>query len=447
MAGPSEMDLRDYWRILLRRKWWVLSSIVAALAFAFVLNTLTEPAYRATVRIQITPEPSRSLLTGQQLGSETSQSDNLALYTAAELITNRKLIARVLGELHENGVLNDDNTPAAAQPWYRAWFRDRTASAGTTDARSAVPNVATGDEIDWLLANITVEPVRDTRLVNIHVDMPDPHKSEQVANTVADAFVQYQTEQRDAGSSSMITFLSSQLRDVRNNLQRSEQAAAFLDARTSRLAAEMRLAQLKAAADAPQIDIDHLPVQTPSLDALRKQLLDSETELAKAREIYKGRHPHLVLLESENEAIRNSIRNELNNAVIAARNEYTAALAREQSLTPSDSVARAARNPAALQSDIANNRELYNTLLTKLKDAQIAGEAGGPLVEVVEPAAATPEPVRPRKLLNFIVCLFAGTVLGTGLAFLREYMRRTIRTPQDVDDYLQLPVLGLIPKA
>ena len=204
MAGPSEMDLRDYWRILLRRKWWVLSSIVAALAFAFVLNTLTEPAYRATVRIQITPEPSRSLLTGQQLGSETSQSDNLALYTAAELITNRKLIARVLGELHENGVLNDDNTPAAAQPWYRAWFRDRTASAGTTDARSAVPNVATGDEIDWLLANITVEPVRDTRLVNIHVDMPDPHKSEQVANTVADAFVQYQTEQRDAGSSSMI---------------------------------------------------------------------------------------------------------------------------------------------------------------------------------------------------------------------------------------------------
>ena len=55
--------------------------------------------------------------------------------------------------------------------------------------------------------------------------------------------------------------------------------------------------------------------------------------------------------------------------------------------------------------------------------------------------------MRPRKLLNFIVCLFAGLTIGTGLAFLREYLRRTIRTPQDVDDYLQLPVMGLIPKA
>jgi len=55
--------------------------------------------------------------------------------------------------------------------------------------------------------------------------------------------------------------------------------------------------------------------------------------------------------------------------------------------------------------------------------------------------------VRPRKLLNFIVCVFAGLVVGAGLAFLREYLRRTIRTPQDVDEYLQLPVLGLIPKA
>ena len=84
---------------------------------------------------------------------------------------------------------------------------------------------------------------------------------------------------------------------------------------------------------------------------------------------------------------------------------------------------------------------------SRLKEAEITGQARGPLVEVIEPAAANSSPVRPRKLLNFIVCLFAGLTIGTGLAFLREYLRRTIRTPQDVDDYLQLPVMGLIPKA
>jgi capsular polysaccharide biosynthesis protein len=99
------------------------------------------------------------------------------------------------------------------------------------------------------------------------------------------------------------------------------------------------------------------------------------------------------------------------------------------------------------ESDIQNNQSLYNTLVTKLKEAEMTSQQSGPQVQVVEPAAADQIPVRPRKLLNLLVCVFAGLVVGTGLAYLREYLRRTIRTPQDVDEYLQLPVLGLIPKA
>jgi len=152
------------------------------------------------------------------------------------------------------------------------------------------------------------------------------------------------------------------------------------------------------------------------------------------------------MLESENESIRANIKGELADAVATARNEYNATLQRERNLN-SAGAATGSHNLATLESEVTNQRELYNALLTKLKEAEITGQARGPLVEVVEPAAANPSPVRPRKLLNFIVCLFAGLTIGTGLAFLREYLRRTIRTPQDVDDYLQLPVLGLIPKA
>ena len=290
--------------------------------------------------------------------------------------------------------------------------------------------------------------MRDTRLVNIHVDVSNPRTAEQIANAVADAFVQYQSEQRSAGSSSLVTYLAAQLQQVRNNLQEAEQASAFVQTRASRAAIETRVAALRDVVESRDADYDRLPISTPSLDALKKQLVDSETELSKARQIYKEHHPRLVLLESENESIRNNIRTELSAALAAARAELASTLARERSLAPSsDSIARASRNPAALESDIANDRELYATLLTKLKEAQITGQAGGPLVEVVEPAVANPDPVRPRKLLNLIVCVFAGLVVGAGLAFLREYLRRTIRTPQDVDEYLQLPVLGLIPKA
>ena len=450
MAKTSEMDLRDYGRILVRRKWWVLGSVVCGAAFAMMLNTITDPVYRATVRIQISREPTRSLLTGEMLESPTAQSDNLALFTAAELITNRKLLARVVGTLREQGVLAGNEKPGA--PWYRTLFAGRTAPAavaqmgGATDSGDPLARAVPQSQVDWLLDHISVEPVRDTRLVNIHVEHSKPGSAEQIANTVADMFVQYQVDQRSAGSSSLVTYLTSQIQEVRQSLQAAEKASAHVKASGDRAGAAERYARLRDAAASRNVDLERVPVRSASLDALKKQLLESETELAKARGIYKDRHPRLVMLESENESIRANIRRELEDAASAARAELNAADARARNLAPAEDN-NGSRNLATLESEVTNQRELYNALLTKLKEAEITGQASGALVEVIEPAAANSNPVRPRKLLNFIVCLFAGLTIGTGLAFLREYLRRTIRTPQDVDDYLQLPVMGLIPKA
>ena len=442
MSKPSEMDLRDYGRILMRRKWWVLGAMVMSLGLAFVLNAVTAPVYRATVRIQISREPTRSPLTGAEMESPSAQSDNLALYTAAELITNRRLMSRVAAALRDRGVLTGEE--GDAQPWLDRVLRGRAAAA-TTVAAQGVERGVSNSEVDWLLSHINVEPVRDTRLVNIHVELQSPRTAEQVANAVADMFVQHQTDQQAAGSSTLVTYLTNQIQQVRTSLQQTEQASFYLKARNERAAIAVRLAQLRSAADSSNPDFDGLQVHTGNLDALRKQLSDSETELAKARQIYMGRHPRLVLLESENTAIRNSIRNELSGAIAQTQAELNAAVARERSTSNPGGLA--SRDPATIESDLANNRDLYNALVTKLKEAEMTGQTHGPLVEVVEPAAAEPDPVRPRKMMNFIVCLFVGVVIGTGLAFLREYLRRTIRTPQNVDDHLQLPVLGLIPKA
>ncbi len=335
MAKTSEMDLRDYGRILVRRKWWVLGSVVCGAAFAMMLNTITDPVYRATVRIQISREPSRSLLTGEMLESPTAQSDNLALYTAAELITNRKLLARVVGTLREQGVLAGNEKPGA--PWYKTLFGRRTAPAavaqmgGATDTGDPLARAVPQSQVDWLLTHISVEPVRDTRLVNIHVEHSKPRSAEQIANTVADMFVQYQVDQRSAGSSNLVTYLTSQIQEVRQSLQAAEKASAHVKASGDRAGAAERYARLRDAAASQNIDLERLPARSAALDALKKQLLDSETELAKARGIYKDRHPRLVMLESENESIRANIRRELEDAAAAARAELNAADARAQS--------------------------------------------------------------------------------------------------------------------
>jgi capsular polysaccharide biosynthesis protein len=69
-----------------------------------------------------------------------------------------------------------------------------------------------------------------------------------------------------------------------------------------------------------------------------------------------------------------------------------------------------------------------------------------PLVSVVQRATLDPKPVRPRKLLNLVLALLVGLLGGAGTALLLEYLRRTIRTPAEAMEQLELPILGIVPK-
>ena len=99
-----------------------------------------------------------------------------------------------------------------------------------------------------------------------------------------------------------------------------------------------------------------------------------------------------------------------------------------------------------VDNDLKSSRELYNLLMSRVHEAEITGQMTRPLVRIVEPASLELEAVRPRKAMNFVLGILLGTLSGAGLALLLESLRRTIRTPKDVEDALQLPVLGLIPK-
>jgi uncharacterized protein involved in exopolysaccharide biosynthesis len=104
MTRRTELEFKDYWSMLKRRKRLIIASLAGSLLLAFALNMLTPPVYRATARIEIHREPTRSLLTGEEIETSTSQSDNLALYTAAELITNRTLMSKVVENLRQKGI-------------------------------------------------------------------------------------------------------------------------------------------------------------------------------------------------------------------------------------------------------------------------------------------------------------------------------------------------------
>src|SRR6266496_2020049 len=105
MFNPEEIDLKSYGRLIVRRRRLVLLTSFAFLLLAIALNAVTEPVYRATTRLEVRKEPNRSPLTGEAIASDNWNSDNVALFTAAELVTNRTLLREVVEALRSSGDL------------------------------------------------------------------------------------------------------------------------------------------------------------------------------------------------------------------------------------------------------------------------------------------------------------------------------------------------------
>src|SRR5262249_49057105 len=160
------------------------------------------------------------------------------------------------------------------------------------------------------------------------------------------------------------------------------------------------------------------------------------TELARAREVYKGRHPRLTMLESQLESTRQNIRTELNKAVDELQADYEVLKNREESLQASISQAEGdvretndrVGQHTALGSELKSNRDVSSMLIAKAQELQISGEVQQPLVAVVDAATLGAKPVRPRKTLNLMLGGMVGLMSGAGLALLMEFVRRTIKT-------------------
>ncbi len=473
MSDREDLDIRRLWFVLRRRSRAVLAAALSFVALALLLTAATPSVYRASSRIQIEQGPHRSPVTGEATESPSPQSENLSLFTTAELITNRVLIERLANHLRTRGIAMANQAPAPLERALRFVVgTNRNVAAGPGRERL---------DADWLAAAIAVRPVRDTRLVDIQVEHSDPRQAAIIANTVAAFFIADEADRKRQAELTRLNDLKRQIDDVRQIIQSSEESlygphesslAIFegrrkqlsdalpglnesaLKARTDRMAAQDELERLRSFQTANTADWDNLPIQTPALDQLRRDLRVAETQMASARQIYRERHPTLIALQSQCAAIRENIRKELEKAAADLEGQRAALAAREAGLrrsiadneaelsVVSDRVSRY----STLEAQLATQRELYSLLLKRSQEQAVAQTIEVPLVQLVQPATVPLRRLRPHPALNLALGILVGLLTGCGIAFTIEYLRRTIRTPRDVVQELQLPVVGIIPK-
>ncbi len=478
MFRSNDFEVRDLGRVISRRRGVLLACVLAFVGLALVLNAVTRPVFRTAARITIHPAPSRSPLTGATVESPTPVSENLSLLTTAERIMSRDVLERVAREMHARGIVMGR---IVAEPGGMQASRATASASLEPMGPSANLEAQVRSDVDWLAHSVSVRPIRDTRLVDVHAEHSDARAAAEIANAVVTLFVKGEAEVRRAADAERLTALRVQIDDLRRVIQASEKslygshnatlalagerskqltgAAAELSSSSIKTRADLRVAQaqlerIRAFRREAMPNWSNPPVQTDALDRLYSELQKAETEVLSLRRQYHEQSPEVATAEAGAQGLREAMRRELQKAysdlegqrdVLAARVEgIDQATARNEHSFKS--LSDSSYKYSTLESELNTQRDLYTLLLKKVQEQDIAQTIQPATVEVVQLAAVPLQRVRPRKVVNVAIGVMLGVVFGVGVALALEAVRRTIRTPRDVVQELQLPVMGMIPK-
>ena len=470
--GDNEsVNARSLLRAMTRRKGVIVASLLAFAGLGVALNELTPPVYRATVRIEIRRAPDLA-----PVGSSNFQSENQAMYTAAALITSRTLLDGLAEEIQGRGWIPEQSwqsrlTHRVAEELPGAASKVGLEPGAPSEGGARAPRSA---DVDWLESAIRVEPVPDTRLVDVHVEHEIPEAARVIADRLAARFIDHQSRWATEVDSSATTAArapappptqvvyqerpraSGETRAIlRNRVRSLESTLAQAQREQSRVQSEMsqanaRLGSIENVSRDANVDLTQISVSGGAVEALRRDLTTAQSKMAGLKETYLDKHPKVVAQQAEIDGIQDNLRREIERVAQQRRAERAQLASREASLR--STLAEKENEMRAAEAELGQAEQTERVAVRVARTVgPVRVEAGTvqpviPRIAVVDAADVAPNPVRPRKALNLAVCLAAGLLVGLALNLLRDTPRHTIRTPEDFETEFELPVLGVMPR-
>lgn len=453
------LDFPTLIKILREWRWLVLGAVALGVALAVIFTLLTSPLYRAWVTLEVNPPRVEIIDEGEAGASQTSWD---FVFTQAGLLKSRSVAERAAQEL--NLANNADFVDQSLDPAVRL-------------------KVAT----NRIMEQLTVVPPDDGQLVQFSFVSDSPQLSAQVANAVADAFINSGLQRRYEASAYARNFLERQIATTRGDLERSERSlvayaqsqgiittqgaengAPSSDASSLQGQSLVSLNEALAEATARRVAAEGAYRQgrgvgatsevTTSTQALRQSRAALEAEYQQKRTLMKPDHPEMLSLRSQIEELDRQIARETANVSSGRSNtllaDYRAALAAERALQARvnqlkgavlDLRGRSVRY-TILQREVDTNRALYDALLQRYKEIGVAAGIGAAPVSIVDRAEIPGAPFKPNLFLNVLIGLLAGLAGGVLAAIMLEFLNDTIKTRSDVRNKLGLACLGAIPK-
>lgn len=462
-SSPGALHLRDYWHVLLRRRWLALAVLALVVGAGLARVALVRPEYRATTQLLIERQAPDVLDFDKNPRAQDALED---FYQTQYRLLQSRLLARQVVEkldLLQERSYGGPLTPAELD-------------AAEKSAPGASP--AMEGAIDRFQRHLHVQPIRNSQLVAIAFDAPRPDLAAKAANTLAEVYIQQTLDFRYRISAEAGQWLDREtsehtkklaeaevaLQDYqkREGLANMEERRALLDqklkdlgstltaARTRRLDKEALSRQMQSAANA-----EELPevIRSPLVQTLRTELASLERQEADLSQRYLDEHPQVLKVRQQIKDTRAKIAAEARRIVRAAQNDTQAAVAQEAGIAGAleaakregEDLSRRGLKYDELKRDLEASQRLSESLLQRQKQTDVSRDVKVSNVHVIDAAIPPHSPFRPQPIRDVGLAVLLGLGCAGAAALLRDYFDQRVAKPSDVRG-LGLSLLGVIPE-
>lgn len=450
----------DYVRTAVRHRWWAALGFALLSAPVVAFTLLSTPVYQASTRLLIGERPTTPEVGRPAQGPEPQLSSTDA-ETLTQMVRNRALARESV---------------AGLSLWNRPEFAPYVASATTDDERALAL-------VDPFLSRLSAAVLPDSTVMLVSFESADPQVAAQAANFVASRFIERDRESRFNSAGAAVEWLNKRLAEQRQAVADAETAlqtyraqqdalslsdrqnivveklsdlnSSVTQAKTDRLGREAQYQLLQTLKGDPAA-LEGFPAiaSNGQVQALKLQIAQLTRQDAELANRLGPKHPERVQVASALESTQQRLAAEIAKVARGVETEYLTAVAQEQSLTEALNqqkrealtLDRKGVQYAALEREAVSARQVYDALLQQTRAAAMNSDLQQSSIRVLDPAEPPGAPVRPRRGQGLAAASLLGLLGAAAGVIGREYTRRRVHSPQDLERHLGLPVLALMPK-
>ncbi len=441
------VNLRHYWHVVLERRWLVITAFFSVFALCLIYLFKATPIYQATARMQIDRQ-SESMLNVRDGGYASDSREVDYMVTQQKNLQSRTLMEAVVIKLKldKEGRFSKLVDPAGA-----------------------------------LVRDITIAPIRLSRLVDIKAEDPDPKLATDIANTVAEIFIRNNLDRKTKRSLDFLNFLKSeditleqkvkdadlalqkyredyrlvslsseenivlqQLRQSQQDLDRAQGEATVIN----NIADEVR----KLRADGQSLNSIPKIASDQNISAYRRELSLLEVNLAGLKKQYRDKWPAVIQTQERLDQLKKSIHDESETVYKSILNEAVLAKAKAKSFADvlvlsekaAFSLGKKKVDFSVLERNAEQTKLTYIEVLKRKQEVELSSRDTKQNIYLVDPAIRPMLTIKPRIALTLMLGVVGGLGVGLGLAFFVNFLDDSIKSQDDIETGLRLPFLGYV---